>query len=73
MLCDGWSVIGRGWRVCVVELPCINVGERCQRDRDCRPEQRGYLSYTDFSFNKCHRTMYLQPIIPPKRFDIFSP
>ena len=39
MLCDGWSVMGRGWRGGVVELPCINVGERCQRDHDYRHEQ----------------------------------
>ena len=38
----------RGWRWGVVELPCINLGERCQRDHDCRHEQRSYLSCTAF-------------------------
>ena len=41
--------MGRGWRGVVVELLCINVGERCQRDHDyCRREQRAYLSCTAF-------------------------
>ena len=48
VLCNGWSVMGQGWRGGVVELPCNNVGERCQRDHDCRREQRAYLSCTAF-------------------------
>ena len=40
--------MGRGWRGGVVEIPRTNVGERCQRDHDCRHEQRAYSSCTTF-------------------------
>ena len=32
----------------VVEISRINVGERCQRDHDCRHEQGAYLSCIAF-------------------------
>ena len=63
VLCDGWSVMGRGWRGGVVEMPRINVGERCQRDHDWRYEQRAYLSCTVFHLREnaiCALKMQLQ-------------